>query len=132
MSLTINQSWYDITQSTQWQVNFGCLFHTITCCTCFTCTLWTRQIDQVQLWCFIFLISFFILLLRINVNTENTMRSWWLCVHICSSCCSVFKTHIHVLLHFGNWVDLNLCKIFDEDTFIRTLLEIHSGFGIFS
>ena len=132
MGLAVDQCWNDITQRAQWQVYLCCLFHTISSRTCFARTLWTGQIHQVQFWRLILLISLIVLLLRVNVNAENTVWSGRLSIHICSSCCSILKTDVHVLLHVGDTVDFNLVEILDEDTLFGAFLELHSSFGVFA
>ncbi len=132
MSFSINQRWNDITQSTKRKVDFCCLFHAVSSCPSFSSPLRTCQVHQIQLWSLIFLVSFFIALLGVDVNGKNAMRSWRLGVHICCSCSSVFKTHFHVLLHFWNVINLYLCQILDKDTLFRTFLQLHPSFDIFS
>ena len=42
------------------------------------------------------------------------------------------EANIHILFHGGNWVDLYLRKVLDENTFIWALFEIHSSLGVFA
>lgn len=58
------------------------------------------------------------------------MGSRGLGVHIGGSGGSVGETDIHVLLHGGDGVDLELGEVLDEDALVGALLEVHSGLDV--
>lgn len=132
MSLTIHQSWNNITKSAQRQVDFSGFLHAVACCSSLGCSLRTSQIHKVQLWCFVLFISFIITLLWINVDGKNAVRSRWLSIHVCSSCGSVVKADLHIFFHRSNRVYFDLYEILDKNAFIWTLFQVHLSFSIFS
>ena len=58
------------------------------------------------------------------------MGSRGLGVHIGGSGGPVGEADIHVLLHGGDGVDLELGEVLDEDALVGTLLEVHSGLDV--
>lgn len=60
------------------------------------------------------------------------MRPRRFCIHVCGSSGPIFKTYLHVLLHFGYGIDVYLSQILYKNAFFWTFLKLHSSFCVFT
>lgn len=132
VSLAVNERRNDITQRTEGKIDLGCLLHALASHSSLAGPLRSCQIHQVQFRSLVLLIPFLIMLLRVDVNRKDAVRSRRLRIHTGRSDCPALEPKLHVLFHLRDIINLQLQEILNKDSLIRTFLEIHLSLGVFA
>lgn len=130
MGLSVDQSRYHISQSTQRKIDLRRLFHPLTSHSGLAGPLRAGEVDQVQFGGLVFFISFLVLLLGVDVDGEDAVRPRRLRVHIGGPNRPTLKSQLHIVFHLGNGVDFNLQQILNKDPLFGTFLEVHLGLDV--